>query len=56
VRFVVLVADTPGQEEAAREEAASLGADFVDARRLLAFECYCGAWLDVSAETTNKVQ
>lgn len=55
IRYVVLVG-AEDQEQAARAEAARLNADFVDARRLLAFECYCGQVLDVSAEATNKVQ
>lgn len=51
VRFVVLVSGDDS-EHAARAEAQRLGADFVDGRKLLAFECYCGAWLDICDATT----
>jgi hypothetical protein len=54
LRYVVLVGDGPEIE--ARAEAARIRATFIDARRLLSFECYCGESLDVSAEGSMSVQ
>jgi hypothetical protein len=55
VRFVVLVGPED-QRQSALAEAARIHADFIDARRLLSFECYCGEMIDVSLESTYKVQ
>jgi hypothetical protein len=55
VCYVVLLG-SDDHKQAAMAEAERLRAGFVDARRLLAFECYCGASIDVSSEVTCKVQ
>ena len=54
IRFVVLVGnDSP---QAARMDALRLNAEYVDARRLLAFDCYCGMSIDVSPEGSLILQ
>jgi hypothetical protein len=55
LRYVVLLG-SDGHEQAARLEASRIHADFIDARRLLSFECYCGESLDVSPDIGQKVQ
>ncbi|HET9530444.1 MAG TPA: hypothetical protein VFQ92_08840 [Blastocatellia bacterium] len=55
VRFVVLIG-SEDHEEAAKFVASRLNADFIDARKILAFECYCGEMIDVSQEATSTVQ
>lgn len=52
VRFVVLISDSDN-EQAARMDAIRLNADFIDARRLLAFECYCGLVIEVGGDVSN---
>jgi hypothetical protein len=55
LRYVVLVGSGE-HEQTARAEAERLQASFVDARRLLAFDCYCGECLDVSLDAAFTVQ